>query len=77
MAEHDAELIRLIGAHALDRHNTHIAELISDFQISSNLPIETADSTQNGGMAWRYLLIPHTAVAVNKTLDGLIGQFSV
>src|ERR1035437_10095168 len=28
----------------------------------------TAYSLQYGGKAWRYLLIPHDAVAVNKTL---------
>ncbi len=32
-------------------------------------------SVQNGGKPWRYMLIPHTAIAVNKTLDGLAGQF--
>ena len=32
-------------------------------------------STKNGGKPWRYLLIPHTAIAENKTVDGLVGQF--
>ena len=32
-------------------------------------------SVQNGGKPWRYVLIPHTAIAVNKTVDGLAGQF--
>jgi type III restriction enzyme len=31
----------------------------------------------NGGKPWRYVLIPHNAIAVNMTLDGLAGQFSV
>ncbi len=30
----------------------------------------------NGGKPWRYVLIPHTAIAVNMTMDGLAGQFS-
>lgn len=29
----------------------------------------------NGGKPWRYVLIPHTALAVNMTVDGLAGQF--
>ncbi len=29
----------------------------------------------NGGKPWRYVLIPHTAIAVNMTLDGLARQF--
>lgn len=29
----------------------------------------------NGGKPWRYVLIPHTAIAVNMTIDGLAGQF--
>ena len=31
----------------------------------------------NGGKPWRYVLIPHNAIAVNMTLDGLAGQYSV
>jgi len=31
----------------------------------------------NAGKPWRYVLIPHNAIAVNMTLDGLAGQFSV
>ncbi len=30
----------------------------------------------NGGKPWRYVLIPHNAIAVNMTLDGLAKQFS-
>ena len=30
----------------------------------------------NGGKSWRYVLIPHNAIAVNMTLDGLAGQYS-
>ena len=37
----------------------------------------SAYSTQNGGKPWRYVLIPHNAVAVNMTLDGLARQYSV
>lgn len=29
----------------------------------------------NGGKPWRYVLIPHTAIAVNMTVDGLARQF--
>ncbi|MBI5437632.1 MAG: hypothetical protein HY936_01530 [Nitrosomonadales bacterium] len=29
----------------------------------------------NGGKPWRYVLIPHNAIAQNMTLDGLAGQF--
>jgi len=29
----------------------------------------------NGGKHWRYVLIPHNAIAVNMTVDGLAGQF--
>lgn len=29
----------------------------------------------NGGKPWRYVLIPHNAIAVNMTLDGLARQF--
>ncbi len=32
-------------------------------------------SVANGGKAWRYVLIPHTSIAVNMTLDGLASQF--
>ena len=31
----------------------------------------------NGGKPWRYVLIPHAAIAVNMTVDGLAGQFGV
>ncbi len=30
---------------------------------------------RNGGKPWRYVLIPHNAIAVNMMLDGLAGQF--
>jgi len=30
----------------------------------------------NGGKPWRYVLIPHTAIAENMTVDGLAAQFS-
>lgn len=32
-------------------------------------------AASNGGKPWRYVLIPHNAIAVNMTLDGLAGQF--
>lgn len=32
----------------------------------------TAYSAQHGGKPWRYVLIPHDAVAVNKTLAALV-----
>jgi len=31
----------------------------------------------NGGKVWRYVLIPHTSIAENMTLDGLAAQFGV
>ncbi|MDP2759313.1 MAG: DEAD/DEAH box helicase family protein [Sideroxyarcus sp.] len=31
----------------------------------------------NGGKPWRYVLIPHNAIAVNMMLDGLAGQYGV
>lgn len=31
----------------------------------------------HGGKPWRYVLIPHTAIAVNMTVDGLAGQFGM
>ena len=31
-------------------------------------------SVRHGGLPWRYLLIPHTAVAVNATLMGLAAR---
>jgi type III restriction enzyme len=34
-------------------------------------------SATNGGKRWRYVLIPHTSIAANMTLDGLAGQFGV
>ena len=30
---------------------------------------------KNGGKPWRYVLIPHNAIANNMTLDGLVLQF--
>ena len=32
-------------------------------------------SKANGGKPWCYVLIPHTGIAVNMTVDGLAGQF--
>ena len=32
-------------------------------------------ATANGGKPWRYVLIPHNAIAVNMTVDGLAKQF--
>jgi type III restriction enzyme len=32
-------------------------------------------ASANGGKPWRYVLIPHNAIAVNMTLDGLARQF--
>ena len=33
-------------------------------------------STQNGGKPWKYLLIPHDAIAENMSITGLAAQFS-
>lgn len=35
----------------------------------------TAYSAQHGGKPWRYLLIPHDAVAVNKTLAAMVAKY--
>jgi type III restriction enzyme len=29
----------------------------------------------NGGKPWRYVLIPHNAIAQNMTLEGLVQQY--
>jgi type III restriction enzyme len=34
-------------------------------------------SAAQGGKPWRYLLIPHDAVAVNATLPALVSRFTV
>ncbi len=36
----------------------------------------TAHETENGGKQWRYLLIPHDAIADNMTLDGLAKNYT-
>ena len=33
-------------------------------------------ASANGGKPWRYVLIPHTVIAVNMTVDGLATQYS-
>ena len=37
----------------------------------------TEHTVKNGGKPWRYLLIPHDAIAENMTLKGLAAQFAV
>jgi type III restriction enzyme len=37
----------------------------------------TVHATKNGGKPWKYLLIPHDAIAGNMTLAGLTSQFVV
>jgi type III restriction enzyme len=37
----------------------------------------TEHEQANHGKPWRYLLIPHDAVADNATLDGLAARFTV
>lgn len=37
----------------------------------------TAHETANGGKPWRYVLIPHDAVADNMTVDGVAKRFTV
>jgi type III restriction enzyme len=37
----------------------------------------TKHATQHGGKPWKYLLIPHDAIAENMTLTGLAAQFAV
>ena len=34
-------------------------------------------ATTYGGKPWRYVLIPHNAIAENMTLDGLAGQLNM
>ena len=36
----------------------------------------TRHTTANGGKPWKYVLIPHDAIAENMTLTGLVAQFS-
>jgi type III restriction enzyme len=36
----------------------------------------TRHTTANGGKPWKYVLIPHDAIAENMTLSGLVAQFS-
>ena len=35
----------------------------------------SAYSAQTGGKPWKYALMPHTAIAQNMTLEGLVLQF--
>ena len=35
----------------------------------------TDHNLSNGGKPWKYVLIPHDAIADNMTLTGLVGQF--
>ncbi|MBI4325426.1 MAG: type III restriction endonuclease subunit R, partial [Chloroflexi bacterium] len=37
----------------------------------------TAHARQHGGKQWRYLLIPHDAIAGNMTVDGLASRFTL
>ena len=37
----------------------------------------SAHAQSCGGKPWRYLLIPHTEIAVNVTLDALAARFEV
>jgi type III restriction enzyme len=37
--------------------------------------LATEYNRKNGGKPWKYALIPHDAIADNKTLEGLVGQF--
>ena len=34
-------------------------------------------AAKNGGKPWKYLLIPHDAIAENMTIKGLVAQFSI
>ena len=33
-------------------------------------------SREHGGKPWKYILIPHTAIAENMTLEGLAKRFT-
>lgn len=35
----------------------------------------TQHTVANGGKPWKYVLIPHDAIAENMTLTGLVSQF--
>jgi type III restriction enzyme len=37
--------------------------------------LATDHNLKNGGKPWKYLLIPHDAIADNMTLQGVVGQF--
>jgi len=37
----------------------------------------SAHAEKTNGKAWRYVLIPHDAIAQNMTLEGLAGNFTV
>jgi type III restriction enzyme len=37
----------------------------------------TEHSAKNGGKPWKYLLIPHDAIAENMSITGLAAQFTV
>ena len=37
----------------------------------------TEHSAKNGGKPWKYLLIPHDAIAENMSIAGLAAQFTV
>lgn len=36
----------------------------------------TEHSAKNGGKPWKYLLIPHDAIAENMPIEGLSAQFA-
>jgi type III restriction enzyme len=37
----------------------------------------TDHTAMHGGKAWKYLLIPHDAIAENMSIKGLVAQFNV
>ena len=42
---------------------------------SENGGLASDHAKENGGKPWKYALIPHTAIADNMTLKGLVQQY--
>ncbi len=52
--------------------------LLEDPEKSCHAPHRATDNAvNNGGKPWKYVLIPHDAIAENMTLAGLVSQFAI
>ncbi len=52
--------------------------LLEDPEKSYHAPHRATDNAvNNGGKPWKYVLIPHDAIAENMTLAGLVSQFAI